>query len=131
MMDTCFHKGIGPVFYMRLLGRRQALRISPAETTLMVSRRPVMTAGKNGCGNDGGNEWCAGGAKRGDNGGRDPRRIQSLFDFVFISFVGVVADGVSLLREWIVITRKPISCTGLYSNTGAAPGFFGHQEFRT
>ena len=42
MMDACFHEGIGPVFYMRLLDRRQALRVLPAETRLTVYGRCVV-----------------------------------------------------------------------------------------
>ena len=42
MMDACFHEGIGPVFYVRLLGLRQALRVSSAETRLTVYCRRVI-----------------------------------------------------------------------------------------
>ena len=36
MTGLLFHDGAGPIPYMRLLGQRRALRVSPAETCLMV-----------------------------------------------------------------------------------------------
>ena len=47
MMDVCFHEGIGVVFYMRLLSRRQALWVSTAETRLTDYRR-CLISGLNG-----------------------------------------------------------------------------------
>ena len=39
MTDLFFHEGTGHVCYMRVPGQRRALRVSPAETWLMVYRR--------------------------------------------------------------------------------------------
>ena len=36
-------EGIGPAFYMRLLGQRRALRVSPAESWLTVYRRRLVS----------------------------------------------------------------------------------------
>ena len=43
MTDSCFNEGIGPVFYMRAQGGRQALRVSLAEMRLTVYCRRLVS----------------------------------------------------------------------------------------